>query len=79
MSEWDQMGIPVMSTSHFTHLRLVDEGSYAYITDTTSAAAYQESSCDLKIMREKLFIIFDGIGFQNNSAYTNPFSGMLVF
>ena len=76
MSEWDQMGIPVMSTSLTTHLQLVDEGNYAYLTDTTSAAAFQESSCDLKIMKEKLFIDFYGIGFQNNSAYAKPFSDM---
>ena len=76
MSEWDQMGIPVMSTSLTTHLQLVDEGNYAYFIDETSAVAYQELSCDLKIMKEKLFIDFDGIGFQNNSAYTKPFSEM---
>ena len=76
MSEWDQMGIPVMSTSLTTHLQLVDEGNYAYFIAETSAVAYQELSCDLKIMKEKLFIDFYGIGFQNNSAYPKPFSDM---
>ena len=74
MTEWDQMGIPVMSMSHTTHLQLVDEGNYAYFIDETFAAIHKQTSCDLKTMQEKLFFTFYGIGFQNNSAYTKPFS-----
>ena len=74
MTEWDQMGIPVISTLHSTHIDLVNEGNYAYLTDATTVAVIQQTSCELAIFNDKMFPSVYGIGLQNNSAYTKPIS-----
>ena len=76
MTEWDQMGIPVISTSHKTHLDMVDQGNYAYLIDETSAQLLQQKSCDFKTMNSHLPYAFLGMGFQENSAYVKHASKM---
>ena len=76
MTEWDQMGIPVMSTSHNIHVDLVNEGNYAYLTYESMATWIQQSSCDLRIFNSNMYPMLNAIGFQNNSAYVEQASNM---
>ena len=76
MTEWEQAGIPVLSSSHQTHVNLLNEGNYAYLTDESIALGLAQTSCDLRIFNKKIFPSLNGIGFQNNSAYVKPVSKM---
>ena len=74
MVQWEKEGIPTMSTSHQTHLDLLDTGGYAYFLDATAAELYAATSCDLKLFRHNMSPFYYAMGFQNNSAYRNQAS-----
>ena len=76
MTSWESAGVPVMSLSHQTHLDMVDEGNYVYLTDATAARIHQQTSCEHRVLTDKLFPLQYGIGFQNNSAYRQQVSEM---
>ena len=74
--QWQANGEQVLSTSHQTHLDLVDKGGYAYLTDVTGARFQMGTSCENRLFTKRLFHLHYGIGLQNNSAYTRQFSEM---
>ena len=74
MVRWEKEGIPTMSTSHESHLDLVDGGGYAYFTDATAGYLHAKTSCNLKLYRNNMTPLNYAMGFQNNSAYRNGVS-----
>ena len=76
MTEWDQMGIPVKSTSQKTHLDMVVQGNYVYFADDIFVKLLQQESCDFKTLQNYNPTFPIGFGFQNNSAYVKHTSKM---
>ena len=73
MKKFQSNGRPVLTNNHSLHLKMVNEGGYAYFSDMASLEIELEKTCDLALMKEQFAPLHYAIGLQNNSAYKNFF------
>ena len=64
----------VISTHHQTHIDMVSQGQYAYLTDETTSLLKMSKDCSLAMMDQKLSASLYAMGTQNNSAYVELLS-----
>ena len=74
MNRFSREGFPVLSTNIEDHLKMMNEGQYAYITDESHIKLEMRKSCHLETGKELFHGDAFGIAFQNNSAYLDLFN-----
>ena len=74
MNKFVGSGVNVLSINQSDHLRMVHEGTYAYLAEETALKFQVSTSCELVIIKEPLASVGYGIGLQRNSAYLDLFS-----
>ncbi len=74
MAKWEKSGLDILSGSSADHIKMVEAGTHAYLTDVTVSQLEISRNCELKTMDEKFYPMQYAMGVQNNSAYKHIFS-----